>query len=180
VRFDPQSTFIPADNHSAAVASHRSGVKTFFLIVGGLVLTAILGAGRMWAATGPEWFETLRAQVLGDRPAESSTSPVFATSDFVPPSVNEVLTQRASSPKVDRDARTAFETGRVHLASGRHAEAVPHLVEAIRLEPDFADAHYKLGLAYVRARDLEAARAEQHALEQLDPNLANLLNNLIR
>ncbi len=79
-----------------------------------------------------------------------------------------------------RRIRVAYDAGRSYMAMGRHRDAVPHLAEAVRLDPDFAEAHYNLGLAYVQYGDMEAARVEYAALLQLDGSLACLLGNLVQ
>jgi Flp pilus assembly protein TadD len=66
------------------------------------------------------------------------------------------------------------------MAQGRHAEAIRLLEKASRLDPTSADTRYSLGLAYVRTGDIESARGEHVALQDLDPSLANLLGNLTR
>ncbi|MHC4948585.1 MAG: tetratricopeptide repeat protein [Planctomycetota bacterium] len=63
---------------------------------------------------------------------------------------------------------------------GRHREAIPHLAEAVRLDPGYAQARYQLGMAQALTGDHDAAREQRAALRKLDPNLANLLGMLIR
>ncbi len=75
--------------------------------------------------------------------------------------------------------RMAFDSGQTALAMGKHMEAVRHFSEAIQLDPEYAEAHYRLGLAYVQAGDMLAARRERAKLQTLDPDRAKLLKHLI-
>ena len=72
-----------------------------------------------------------------------------------------------------------FGTGRKYMGMGLHKRALPHLVEAVRLEPGIAEAHYRLGLCYVHTGNNQAAIEQQVALQELDSDLANLLAHLI-
>jgi len=74
----------------------------------------------------------------------------------------------------------ALEHGRRQAAMGRYHQAAMHFTEAVRLDPDNADARYRLALACVRCGRVPAARRHMQALEQLDPNRASLLRNLVR
>ena len=65
------------------------------------------------------------------------------------------------------------------MGLGEHKEAAAHFKEAIRINPSFADAHYRLGLAYVRIGDFTAARRQQAFLKQLQDDRANLLGHLV-
>ena len=80
---------------------------------------------------------------------------------------------------IKRRVREEYEAGRKLMAMGRHTEAVPHFAEAVRLDPGYADAHYRLGLAYVQAGDYKSARRTRVKLAKLDADLANLLAHLI-
>ncbi len=83
-------------------------------------------------------------------------------------------------PRAQRRSREEFAEARAAMAMGRDKEAVEHLKEAIRLDPGYADAHYRLGLLYVQLGDHAAARQEQAYLKSLDvDDLANLLGHLV-
>ena len=51
--------------------------------------------------------------------------------------------------------------------------------QAIKINPDFADAHYNLGLAYLLLNDRGSALEQYKILKSLDSELANELFNLI-
>ncbi|HEV2864121.1 MAG TPA: tetratricopeptide repeat protein [Pyrinomonadaceae bacterium] len=60
--------------------------------------------------------------------------------------------EAAATPEPERefsgDARALFERGVEAYKNDRDEEAVESLKEAVRLEPDFAQAHFELGRAY--------------------------------
>jgi tetratricopeptide (TPR) repeat protein len=82
------------------------------------------------------------------------------------------------SHKVPGPARKAFERGREAEHSGRLARAEALLLEAVRLDPEFADAHNELGAVEVSLGKLsEAAAAFQKAID-VDPEHRLALPNL--
>ncbi len=83
-------------------------------------------------------------------------------------------------PRAQRESRKEFAEARAAIGMGRDREAVEHLKKAIRLDPGYADAHYRLGLVYVKLGDHAAARQEQAYLKGLEvDDLANLLGHLV-
>jgi tetratricopeptide (TPR) repeat protein len=74
----------------------------------------------------------------------------------------------------------AMEQGQYYTAIGRHEVAASHYERAVELDPANASARYKAALAYVRCGRTARARREMAALEEMDPNLASLLANLLR
>jgi hypothetical protein len=92
------------------------------------------------------------------------------TSNSAPPADN-------LSPISDRLAAKALyeriRPRRIH----EYLPAIPHLESVIALDPDFAAAHYDLGLACVLEGALDRAEAERVILERLDRNLASLLES---
>ncbi|MHC4219725.1 MAG: tetratricopeptide repeat protein [Planctomycetota bacterium] len=75
--------------------------------------------------------------------------------------------------------REAYEAGKTAMAMGQHAKAAEHFAEAVKLDPSYAEAHYRLGLAYVQGGDLRSAKHTRRELAKLDSDLANLLGHLI-
>jgi tetratricopeptide (TPR) repeat protein len=61
----------------------------------------------------------------------------------------------------------------------RYREAIEAYKEAIRIKPDFAEAHYNLGLTYLILGDKGSALDEYRILKDLDKDLANKLFTLI-
>jgi tetratricopeptide (TPR) repeat protein len=43
-----------------------------------------------------------------------------------------------------------LQLGNLYSDQSKYAEAIPEYVQALELEPDLGDAHYRLGQAYVR------------------------------
>jgi lipoprotein NlpI len=58
-------------------------------------------------------------------------------------------------------------------------EAIEACKQAIRIKPDFAEAHYFLGLGYLITKDRGSALEQYKILKNLDNNLANQLFNRI-
>ena len=67
----------------------------------------------------------------------------------------------------------------IHFDSRLAVAAVEHGAQAIRINPDYAEAHYSLGVAYLLIRDRNSALDEYKILEKLDIDLANKLFDLI-
>jgi Flp pilus assembly protein TadD len=196
MRFDPQANFVPPGEEELLAAdilvtgpNLKTPLKTAIAI---LVLGFVVGtgvwlwsespAGRQKAAaeaptTTADGEAVIRYAESLSGARESSETGRAATDNRL-----EMLTTRRVSKERERAEvmRNAYEEGRSLMAVGRHAEAVPHLAEAIRLDPDFADGHYRLALAYLQVGNINGARSEKAVLEELDPSLANLLGHLIR
>jgi len=62
--------------------------------------------------------------------------------------------------------------------AGHVPEAIERYREALRLEPDYAEAHYNLGTALLRTNQVAAAIAEYEAALRLQPASAEMHNNL--
>lgn len=65
--------------------------------------------------------------------------------------------EQSSTAEPSGDARALFEEGYAAYKADRDAEAVEKLKKAVELAPDFAEAHYRLGLAYNATRQREEA-----------------------
>ena len=84
----------------------------------------------------------------------------------------------------EANARTQkyFDSGEDLFANGKYSEAAAQYSEAIKIDSNFVQAHYKLGQTYIRLRDLKDASDELNRTIALDPtnyrahtDLANLL-----
>ena len=63
----------------------------------------------------------------------------------------------------------------------RYKESKEAYQQAIRLKPDFAEAHYGLGRTYLMLGDRDGALEEYNVLKTLDPKSAEeLLKNMPR
>jgi hypothetical protein len=203
MRFDPQANFVEEEarvrnlaaappiavDHFPPGVSVRSPLKTALIIL----ILGFAGGGGYWiwnegipgvqpkAAAEPppttgagaavvQYAESLmsgemEAQLTGGATGNSGAA--------------DAGTKRMSASGRRARVREEYEAGRKLMAMGRHNEAVPHFAEAIRLEPDHAEAHYRLGLAYVQAGDYQRAKRTRVKLAKLDSDLANLLKHLI-
>ena len=78
-----------------------------------------------------------------------------------------------------RFAEEQFRAGVDHVALGRPQEAVANFEQALRIKPDYAQAHDYLGCALLYNPDrLPEAIAQFQAALQIDPGLAEAHNNL--
>jgi len=85
-----------------------------------------------------------------------------------------------------RAAQENLSNAEIHCRLGdgyyrmrRYAEAKHSLQQAIRLKPGFADAHYGLGMAYLKLGDRGSALQEYNILRNLDKEKADKLFSLI-
>ncbi len=60
-----------------------------------------------------------------------------------------------------------------------YKETIDAFKQAIRIDPDYADAHYNLGYAYVSLNDRDFALEHYKILKNLNSELANELYNMI-
>jgi tetratricopeptide (TPR) repeat protein len=58
-------------------------------------------------------------------------------------------------------------------------EAIEAYKQAIRIKPDYAEAHYRLGLVYLLIGNKSSALDQYKILKNLDNDSANQLFNLI-
>jgi len=71
-----------------------------------------------------------------------------------------------------------FLTPTIQAASDVEEE-IEAYKQAIRINPDYVEAHYNLGLAYVLLNDRGSALKQYKILENLDTELANELFNFM-
>jgi tetratricopeptide (TPR) repeat protein len=203
MRFDPQADFVQEDgdhqnvvveppmviDHLPPGVSVRSPLKTalIFLALG------FLGGGGYWiwnegvpgvqasaAAESPAGRGVGDAVILyaealinGEMKAEITGVPVKQAASSDTGGGRLTTSQRRTR------VREEYQEGRTLAAMGKHADAVPHFVEAARLDPTYADAYYRLGLAYVQVGDIKSAKHTRRKLAKLDTDLATLLAHLI-
>ncbi len=99
-------------------------------------------------------------QEVENQPAATPAAAAEATATPVP------------TPAFSGDARALFDQGREAYRENRDNEAVEAFKEAVRLEPDFAEAHYRLGLAYhATAQREEAEKSFEAAAEAYEKAL---------
>lgn len=72
-------------------------------------------------------------------------------------------------------AKQAYEKGMAKAFYGRHKEAVVQFEEAVRIDPEFAQARYELALSLLKLGELDAAKAQHAELQKLQPKLAGKL-----
>jgi tetratricopeptide (TPR) repeat protein len=75
-------------------------------------------------------------------------------------------------PKI---AEAHLQLGNLYSAQNKYAEAIPEYVRARELNPDLADAFYRLGQAYVRTGQKDRAQQEFQVYRRLrERHLADL------
>jgi tetratricopeptide (TPR) repeat protein len=121
-----------------------------------------------------EWGPTAAVVVSTAQPGADG-APAVVVHQF-----QEVPAPQPLSPAARRvEAERACAAGIESFTAGRLVEAARQFSEAVELDPEFADGHYRLGLVCLRAGDVRRAREQQEALARLDPSLAGLLANLV-
>lgn len=70
--------------------------------------------------------------------------------------------------------------GLAYAASNRIADAVTEFNQAVQLKPDYAEAHFNLGVAYLQLGKKHEAEEQQRILVKLNPELAAKLDALIK
>jgi tetratricopeptide (TPR) repeat protein len=64
-------------------------------------------------------------------------------------------------------AEAQLQLGNLYSDQFKYADAIPHYQRAIELNSDLADAHYRLGQAYVRTNEKDRAQQELQLYQQL-------------
>jgi predicted TPR repeat methyltransferase len=77
-----------------------------------------------------------------------------------------------------RSASALHFLGLLRSHQGRNAEAIPLMVQALELDPEYVDAWSNLGIAYYQERDLERAEKCHRRALALNPQFVNAWSNL--
>ncbi len=206
MRFDPQCGYtvetdaLEASAPADAAASNSSAGRAIACVA--VILTALLGAW-IWRQQMPRVQGAHAAETLPDRPiGDSAQNPaaIATTANDRATDAEQAAVHAATNTSIVEQtpaddyafeinyqdgsqiaqSNLVLEQGKEQLAVGRTARAIELLREALRLNPESAEAHYNLGLAYVLRGDMRAAKRERDLLRDLDRNLSNLLGNLVR
>lgn len=122
-----------------------------------------------------------RSRGLGEYGVKMKPSGILLRFAFALCAVTAVpaLAQSGSTELVGRNgALKYFRTGAVYLNSGRYEEAVKAYREAVRLNPEFAEAYNNLGVSLTRLKKYEEAIECFHQAIRLKPGLPNPNYNL--
>jgi hypothetical protein len=77
-----------------------------------------------------------------------------------------------------RDAKALVEMGSAFMMSGRYAQALERLRQAVAINPDLDEAHYFIGLSLRSTKQLGEARQEFEITLRLNPRHARARGNL--
>jgi len=77
-------------------------------------------------------------------------------------------------------AEARCNLGTIFVFQGKYQEAVTHLTEALRINPNLVWAHYYLGIAYLAIGDRNRALKEYEILKTMNPDSANALYEKIK
>jgi tetratricopeptide (TPR) repeat protein len=82
--------------------------------------------------------------------------------------LNQIQSLLTKSIELDpTQAEAQLQLGNLDSDQSKYAEAIPHYQRAIELNSDLADAHYRLGQAYVRTNEKDRAQQELQLYQQL-------------
>ena len=91
----------------------------------------------------------------------------------------KVLDDRTKSTAGPGEAEINDALGRAYYGIGSYRQAVKAFETAVRLKPDFASAHYGLGLSYLEVGDKRSAEKEERVLRKLNSRLADRLSGML-
>jgi TonB family protein len=86
---------------------------------------------------------------------------------------------RTDSTAGPSETEINYALGRAYYGTGSYREAVKAFETAVRLEPDFAWAHFGLGLSYLEIGDNRSAEKEEKILRKLNSRLADRLTGVL-
>jgi tetratricopeptide (TPR) repeat protein len=82
--------------------------------------------------------------------------------------LHQIESLLTKSIELDRTlAEAQLQLGNLNSDQSKYADAIPHYQRAIDLNSDLADAHYRLGQAYVRTGEKDRAQQELQLYQQL-------------
>ncbi len=193
MRFNPQSNFVPETEVTQVapivaqppVLGVRSPLKTAVVII--VIGFAAGGAMWLWSEGVPGQNkangDTTKSSVIDESIIQYAEAVISGHSeaDRVKAVPGESIESRLRGGRRSSNLRALdeYRSGKLAMGMGKHKQAAVHFEEAIRIDPNFTDAHYRLGLAYVRIGNFRAARRQQAFLKQLHDDRANLLGHLV-
>jgi tetratricopeptide (TPR) repeat protein len=77
-------------------------------------------------------------------------------------------------------AKKYLDLGIAYDMLGKYKEAIKSFKQAIRIDPDYRDAHYNLGVAYNSLSDRGSAMGQMMILRRLDYVLSYELYSLVK
>jgi tetratricopeptide (TPR) repeat protein len=92
----------------------------------------------------------------------------------------EAVTKRPADPVAQFELGLATMDGDSWVIDDRFKRAKSFFEEAIRLKPDYPEAHFALGVSYVELLDKKSANLELDELKRLNPSLAKKLAQKIK
>lgn len=90
---------------------------------------------------------------------------------------SEVLFRHAMQVTTNNHIATAG-VGNVYLKKGKMEEAALYLLEAIKIRPDYPEAHNNLGIVYLKQNKLDEAIYEFREAVKYDPSFAKAHNSM--
>ncbi len=191
MRFDPQANLV-SETETTPVApiggrpqvlGARSPLKTAMVIV----VIGFAAGGAMWlwseGVPGPNKADgdTTSTSVINESIIQYAEAVLKANAeaDRVKPVTSISMESRLRGGLHRGRAQDEYRSGKLAMGLGKPKQAAVHFKQAIQIDPNFADAHYRLGLAYVQIGDFTAARRQQTFLKQLHDERANLLGHLV-
>ncbi len=91
----------------------------------------------------------------------------------------KLLEERAKSTDGPSETEIQFALGRAYYGAGSYRQAVNAFESAVKLKPNFASAHYGLGLSYLEVGDKRSAEKQEQILRKMKSQLADKLTALL-
>ena len=88
------------------------------------------------------------------------------------------FTQNTEAEEIEKQAKWHYEMGRGYFESSDTTHAIRELVQAIELDPEYAEAHYLLGFIYMGRRDYMRATRHFRSTLEINPGYHFAKNNL--